>query len=90
VFAFRMLVAQITVPLGFAIAGPLADRVFGPAMRAGSPLAAIAGRLLGSGPSRGFALLFVFLAASSAGAVLVAYSRRAVRDLDAPGPPSAQ
>ena len=89
VFAFRMLFAQITVPIGFALAGPLADRVFTPAMRSASPVAAIAGRWLGTGPGRGLALLFVVLAACCVGAVLVAYSNRALREVDGAGRPPA-
>ena len=62
VFAVRRIVAQITAPLGFALAGPLADHVFEPLMAHGGPLAGSAGRLIGTGPGRGIALFYVTLA----------------------------
>jgi MFS family permease len=46
------------MPLGLLLAGPLADRVFEPAMHAGAPLAALLGPLLGVGPGAGMALMF--------------------------------
>jgi predicted MFS family arabinose efflux permease len=39
VFASRYLITQIASPLGLAIAGPLADHIFEPAMRTGGSLA---------------------------------------------------
>ncbi len=59
VFAARRLSAQITAPLGMLLAGPLADRVFEPAMQPGGRLAADFGWLVGVGPGAGLALLFV-------------------------------
>ncbi len=46
VFAARDLIAQIAIPLGAAIAGPLADRFFEPAMRTGGSLTGFFWRLL--------------------------------------------
>ncbi|WP_216207583.1 MFS transporter [Amycolatopsis aidingensis] len=52
---------QAATPLGALIAGPLADLVFEPAMRAGGTLAGSVGSLLGTGPGRGIALLYAVI-----------------------------
>lgn len=59
VFSVRRLIAQVTAPIGMLLAGPLADRVFEPAMQAGQPLAAALGGLVGVGPGAGMGLMFV-------------------------------
>lgn len=61
VFAVRRMIAWSTLPFAYAIAGPLADKVFGPLLVAGGPLAPTVGRVLGVGPGRGIGLLFVVL-----------------------------
>jgi MFS family permease len=61
VFSFRFVLAGASLPLAFAVAGPLADGVFEPLMREGGPLAASLGRVLGAGPGRGAALLLLVL-----------------------------
>ena len=64
VFATRYLIAQITSPLGFVIAGPLADHWFSPAMQPGGRLLPWLGGMFGSGPGAGMAMqytLFSFL-----------------------------
>jgi MFS transporter, DHA3 family, macrolide efflux protein len=60
VMAMRGLISQSMMPLAFVLAGPLADRVFGPLMLQGGALAASPlGALLGTGPGRGIGLMFV-------------------------------
>ncbi|WP_420642326.1 MFS transporter [Candidatus Leptofilum sp.] len=59
VFAVRRLIAQITAPLATAVAGPLADNVFEPAMHPDGVLAPIFGWLVGTGTGTGMALMFV-------------------------------
>ncbi|HEX2623320.1 MAG TPA: MFS transporter [Phototrophicaceae bacterium] len=59
VFAVRRLIGQITAPLAMIIAGPLADRVFEPAMMPGGGLAGIFGGIVGTGPGAGMGLIFV-------------------------------
>jgi MFS family permease len=82
VFAVRMLIAQVSYPLATLLAGPLADRVFEPAMRPGAPLAAAFSWLVGAGPGSGMALLLVLtgLAASLVG--LVPYALPVIRDAE--------
>ncbi len=62
VFAMRRMIAQFTVPLGDFSAGPLSDHVFEPLMAEGGPLASSIGQLIGTGPGRGIALMFLTFA----------------------------
>jgi MFS transporter, DHA3 family, macrolide efflux protein len=57
VFAARDLIAQIAIPLGAAISGPLADLFFEPAMRNGGSLARLFGGFLGTEIGAGMALM---------------------------------
>ena len=59
VFGTRQLLEQVTVPLSYLAAGPLADRVFEPLLQPGGRLAGSVGRVLGVGPGRGIGLQFV-------------------------------
>jgi MFS family permease len=61
VFATRKVIGQCTSPIAYLCAGPLADRVFEPAMAAGGTLAATFGAFLGTGPGRGMAVQFVLV-----------------------------
>jgi predicted MFS family arabinose efflux permease len=62
VFAVAGMIATGSVPLAALVAGPLADRLFGPLLLAGGPLADTAiGRLIGVGPGRGIGLMLVCL-----------------------------
>ena len=49
------MLALATQPVGFLVAGPLADDVFAPLLREHAAL----GAMLGSGPGRGMAFLMV-------------------------------
>jgi MFS family permease len=58
VFSVRRLIAQVTAPLSMAVAGPLADRVFEPAMSSeGSWLGRLLGPVFGLGPGAGMSIL---------------------------------
>lgn len=60
VFSARKLIGTLSIPLGYLLAGPLADHVFEPAMMPGGSLAETFGPLVGTGPGAGMALMFVF------------------------------
>jgi DHA3 family macrolide efflux protein-like MFS transporter len=82
VFATRRLIAQITAPIAMIMAGPLADKLFGPAMLSSGALAPIFGNLLGTGPGAGMSLMFMF---SGIGGFLIGlsgYAIPAVRDVE--------
>lgn len=57
VFAIRRLVGWSTLPLAYALAGVLADRVFEPLLAPGGALADTVGLWIGVGKGRGIALL---------------------------------
>lgn len=59
VFAARVLIARIAIPVSTLLAGPLADYIFEPAMREGGALANTFGWLVGNGPGAGMSLMFV-------------------------------
>ncbi|MEZ4642202.1 MAG: MFS transporter [Chloroflexota bacterium] len=59
VFAVRRLIAQVTAPIATAVAGPLADRLFEPALREGGAWVGTFGWLVGTGPGAGMGLMFV-------------------------------
>jgi MFS family permease len=61
VFAVTGAIGASAMPLAYVAAGPLADRIFGPALAPGGPLAATVGRFVGVGPGRGIALAFMTL-----------------------------
>lgn len=62
VFANRYLLTQLAAPIGLAIAGPLADKVFKPAMLPGGILANTFGGLFGNDYSSGIALQYTLFA----------------------------
>ncbi len=67
VFAMRGMISQSMMPVAFLIAGPLADKVFGPLMMESGALAPTLGPILGVGTGRGIGLMFV-----AAGLILLA------------------
>ena len=82
VFATRRLIAQITIPLAMLITGPLADRVFEPAMMPGGAWASIFGGLVGAGPGSGMSLIFVISGLLGALVGLVGYAIPAIRNVE--------
>ncbi|OGF56501.1 MAG: hypothetical protein A2Z21_08005 [Candidatus Fraserbacteria bacterium RBG_16_55_9] len=82
VFATRRLIAQIAAPVAMLLAGPLADRVFEPAMRSESALANLFDGFVGTGPGAGMSLMFVFAGALGALSGLGGYAFSAVRNAE--------
>lgn len=82
VFSVRRLIAQITAPLATAVAGPLADNFFTPAMSEGGLLYDAFGGLVGTGPGAGIALMFVISGLIGAAIALIAYTIPAIRDAE--------
>ena len=82
VFAMRRMIAQFTVPLGDFSAGPLIDHVFEPAMAEGGALAPTLGPLIGSGPGRGIALMFIVFAIFPLLTSLIGYLNPHVRNIE--------
>ena len=61
VFAIKGALVGASLPFAFLLAGPLADKVFEPGMAEGGFLASYLGPVIGVGPGRGVALMFVGL-----------------------------
>jgi hypothetical protein len=82
VFATRLLIAQISTPIAMLMAGPLADRIFEPAMMPGGNLSPIFGSLIGTGPGTGMALMFLITGILGAFVGFGAYTIHAIRDVE--------
>ncbi|WP_433056619.1 amino acid adenylation domain-containing protein [Dactylosporangium sp. CS-033363] len=71
VFAVNTVIAFSTIPIGYAVVAPLGSHLLDPLMAPGGALAGSVGALIGTGPGRGTALLFLLLAAVMVAQVLV-------------------
>jgi hypothetical protein len=89
VFAIRRMLALSTMPVAALACGPLADRVFNPLLMPGGALEHSVGRVLGVGPGRGIALLFVLVGLFVMVATAVLYLSPRVRRLETEIPDAA-
>jgi MFS transporter, DHA3 family, macrolide efflux protein len=82
VFSVRRMIAWSTTPLAFALAGPLADRIFKPLLTPDGALAGSLGQVIGVGPGRGIGLLFILIGLTCSVAALSGYLSPRVRNLE--------
>lgn len=82
VFAARRVIAQFSYLIGFLIAGPLADRLFEPAMQPGGVLAGTFGGLFGTEPGAGMALLIAIWGLIAIAFSLTGYLFPTVRNVE--------
>jgi hypothetical protein len=81
--ALRRLLSFVLMPLAYLIVGPLTSRIFEPLLAVDGPLAETAlGRVMGVGAGRGIGLLLMLLGVSTMLLVVVALSRRSLRELE--------
>lgn len=59
VFSLRRMISGAMAPISFVVAGRISDRWFEPMLASGGALSDSVGRLLGVGPGRGMAFIFV-------------------------------
>lgn len=59
VFATRRMLIRSVLPVGYLVAGPIADRIFEPLLTPDGPLANSIGQIIGVGEGRGIALMFI-------------------------------
>lgn len=83
VFAIRTMISRSMMPLAFLLAGPLADRIFGPLLNEGGALAnTFIGTLVGIGPGRGIGLLVMAAAILLLLTTLLMFTNPRVRHLE--------
>ena len=82
VFATSRMITSLTQPLGYVLAGPLADRVFGPLLAVGGPLSQNVGAIIGVGPGRGIGLLFVVVGVLAIAVTAAGYLYRPFRQVE--------
>ncbi|HWF05960.1 MAG TPA: MFS transporter [Candidatus Angelobacter sp.] len=82
VFGASRMMTSLTQPMGYLLAGPLADKVFGPWMAVGGPLSGNVGKILGVGPGRGIGLLFVVMGALGIAVTVAGYFYKPLRMLE--------
>lgn len=82
VFAVRRMMLVLAAPLASLLAGVLADGTFEPWLASGGPLADTVGRVVGTGPGRGIAFLFMALGVLLVAEALVAWQYPSLRNLE--------
>jgi MFS family permease len=82
VFSVRRLIAWVVSPLARLIAGPLADRLFEPAMMPDGALAPTFAWLVGNGKGSGMSLIVVISGLLAALAGVMGYSLRSIRNVE--------
>lgn len=83
VFSIRSMISRSVMPLSYLLAGPLADRVFGPLMDVNGAWAnTFLGSLLHTGAGRGIGLMFVISALGGILVTLIAYANSHIRNIE--------
>jgi len=78
-FAIQRVLSEAAMPLGYCLAGPLAEYVFEPLLVPGGLLAGSVGAVIGTGPGRGLGLMFLVLGVLMMLCVAGAYAVRSIR-----------
>ncbi|MFI5911931.1 amino acid adenylation domain-containing protein [Dactylosporangium sp. NPDC051541] len=82
VIALNMVIALSTMPIGQAVLAPLLVPVAEPLLSPAGPLSGTVGEVIGVGPGRGIALLYIVLAAAIASVAAVALRTRTLAGFD--------
>jgi MFS family permease len=82
VMSARITLSRSMIPLGTLIAGPLAERIFEPAMMPGGILVPVFDKLVGTGPGAGMSLLFILTGILIAGLTPIGLAIPAIRDAE--------
>jgi hypothetical protein len=82
VFSVKGMLQLMSMPLGYLLAGPLADHLFEPAMASGGSWTGLFGWLVGTGPGAGIALMFFCTSILGMTMSLSGYLFPAVRNIE--------
>ncbi|OKH43175.1 MFS transporter [Calothrix sp. HK-06] len=82
VFATIGAIANASLPLAYAAAGPLADKIFEPLMSKNGLLASNVGKIIGVGQGRGIGLMFIVMGLLTVLATIIAYRYKPLRLLE--------
>lgn len=82
VFAIRRMVSWSSIPIAYLCSGFLAEHTFNPMLVEGGALADTLGRIVGVGPGRGIAVMFLATALITIVVVLIASLNRAFRGVE--------
>jgi hypothetical protein len=82
VFAARRVTGQITFPLAALLTGPLADRLFEPALAVNGGLAPVFGGVVGTGPGAGMSLVMLLTAFMGLILPIASYFIPAIRNVE--------
>jgi MFS transporter, DHA3 family, macrolide efflux protein len=82
VFAIRRMIAWSSLPLAYLSAGVLADSIFEPRLQPGGAWAGSIGALVGTGPGRGIAFLFVLLGLALIALALLGFGYAPLRNVE--------
>jgi MFS transporter, DHA3 family, macrolide efflux protein len=80
--AMLRMTSEAALPIGYLLAGPLAEFVFEPAMMPGGALADSVGTVIGTGPGRGLALMFIVLGLAMTVVAVSGYAIRSIRRVE--------
>lgn len=81
-FAIQRVLSESAMPIGYCLAGPLAEKVFEPLLIKGGLLAGSVGAVIGTGPGRGMGLMFIVLGVLMTMIALIAYGVPAIRRVE--------
>jgi MFS family permease len=81
-FSVRRMLAQMAIPVAYLSAGPLADNVFEPLLAIGGGLADSVGSVIGTGPGRGIAFMFVVMGLGTFSLAVFAWGNRSIRNIE--------
>jgi len=83
VFSIRSMISRSVMPIAYLLAGPLADRVFGPLMDVDGAWAdTFLGSVLGTGAGRGIGLMLVASAFAGILVTILAYANPRIRNIE--------
>lgn len=82
VFSARRMIAWLVMPIATLLSGPLADRVFEPAMRSGTGLATVFSPVTGTGPGTGMAVMYLLSTVGASVVTLTGFLVPRLRNLE--------